>query len=310
MEGNEILNVLRRHLLAIGLLTLVAGLGGYSFSFFLNEQYEASTLVLVRAQQPIYLESKSGAKEFLDFPIGQSTTVETAGKTYIEIIKSFALVSDVVRKLGLDKIKTETKDSRLFSWIPRSIKDNVREAISDGIALVKYGRILKDDDFTRAVKDVTANLTLKSLADTFVFEIKYSAETPAMAAAVANTVAGLFHNYLQRLGEAEAKSLGDNLQRQLEESRQALVTAREHVEKYKESHATFTQQEEYTQALKVIGDLQVELAKLDEGIAGSKGTFAAGAYTAKRATLADIIRQRQAALADLPRMERELKQLE
>jgi capsular polysaccharide biosynthesis protein len=39
----------------------------------------------------------------LSFPTGGSAAVETASKTYIEMIKSQALVSEVVRELRLDR---------------------------------------------------------------------------------------------------------------------------------------------------------------------------------------------------------------
>ena len=59
---------------------------------------------------------------------------------------------------------------------------------------MRYGRLLKDDPFTKAVKDVSKGLMLKSYEDTYGAEIKYSGDDPQTAADVANTMARLFIN--------------------------------------------------------------------------------------------------------------------
>ena len=56
---------------------------------------------------------------------------------------------------------------------------------------------MADDPFTKAVEDVTKGLVLKSYEDTYVFEIKYSGDSPQTAAEVANTTARLFIQFLE-----------------------------------------------------------------------------------------------------------------
>ena len=75
---------------------------------------------------------------------------------------------------------------------------------------------------------------------------------------------------------AEAKDAAGQLKTELEESRQRLVAAREALQNYKVSHNVFMYQSEYDAKLKIISDLVVELAKLDESMAA--GTLDAGAY--------------------------------
>src|SRR5437870_12623865 len=103
MEGIAVFEVLRARILLIVALCLVAGLGGYACSYLLPERYDGSALVLVRPQEPIKLDARKSEKDIFDFPVSQSMAVETPSKTYIEIIKSAALVGEVVRALQLDK---------------------------------------------------------------------------------------------------------------------------------------------------------------------------------------------------------------
>ncbi|MGA2411324.1 MAG: Wzz/FepE/Etk N-terminal domain-containing protein, partial [Candidatus Binataceae bacterium] len=214
MEEIAIFSVLRRHVFLIVALCIVTTLAGYGLSFvsfLIPEKYDASAIVLVRPQEPIRLEPNNNTnKEFLDFPVSQTTVVETASKTYIEIIKSSALIGEVVRELELDQAppKKEAEGGSILSRLydsMESLYDGLQEDIKDAIAIAKYGRLLKDDPFSKAVKNVTKGLELKSYEDTYVFEIKYTDEKPQTAADVANTIARLFIGFMEKIRSSEAE---------------------------------------------------------------------------------------------------------
>lgn len=313
MEVIAIFDVLRRHVYLIGALCIVTTLAGYGFSFFsplIPEKYDASAIVLVRPHLPIKIEPNNSSKEFLDFPVAQTPVVETAAKTYIQIIQSPALIGEVVRELKLDQKppKTEEAGGTVFSQVYASMKavlDDMVLYLKDAIAIVKYGRLLKDDPFSKAVKDVSKGLVLKSYEDTYVFEVKYSDDDPQTVADVANTTARLFIEFMEKMRSSEANDSADRLKSELEQSRQQLVDARENLRYYKESHGVFLYQPEYDAKLRVISDLTVELAKLDQSLAA--GTFEATVYAKKRARLLKILDERRADLASLPTIERELQ---
>ena len=79
-------------------------------------------MLLVRPQQPIKAGTEKEYKEFLNFPIGGASAVETASKTYIELIKSPALIGEVVHRLKLDQEKDDTESGILDSLLPAGIK--------------------------------------------------------------------------------------------------------------------------------------------------------------------------------------------
>jgi len=311
MEVIAIFDVLRRYVYLIVALCIVTTLAGYGISFFsplIPEKYDASAIVLVRPHHPIHIEPNTSSKEFLDFPVAQTPVVETASKTYIQIIQSPALIGEVVRELKLDQKppKEETAGGNVFAQIYASMKalsDDMESYLRDAVAIVRYGRLLKEDPFTKAVNDVSKGLVLKSYEDTYVFEIKYSDDDPQMAADVANTIARLFIEFMNTIRSSEAKDSADRLKIELERSRQRLVDARESLRDYKASHGVFLYQPEYEAKLRVISDLTVELAKLDESLAA--GTFEAGAK--RRARLLKILDEHRADLASLPTIERELQ---
>jgi len=313
MEVIAIFDVLRRHVRLIGALCFVTMIAGYGISFFsplIPEKYDASAIVLVRPHNPIRIESNNSGKEFMDFPVAQTPVVETASKTYIQIIQSPALIGEVVRELKLDQKlpKKEAGGGTVVAQIYDSMKalsDSIVPYLKDAVAIVKYGRLLEDDPFARAATDVSKGLMLKSYEDTYVFEIKYSGEDPQTAADIANTTARLFIEFMEDIRSSEAKDSADRLKSELERSRQRLVETRESLRDYKVSHGVFLYQPEYDAKLRVISDLTVELAKLDESLA--TGAFEAKTDAKKRERLLKILDEHRADLASLPTIERELQ---
>src|SRR6266849_3691730 len=150
MEVITVFGALRRHIYLIVALCIVTTLAGYGISFFsplIPEKYDASAIVLVRPHHPIKIEPSNSGKEILDFPVAQTPVVETASKTYIQMIQSPALIGQVVSELKLDEKppKKVAEDGTIFTQILASLKafyDDVEPYFKDAIAFVKYGRVL------------------------------------------------------------------------------------------------------------------------------------------------------------------------
>jgi uncharacterized protein involved in exopolysaccharide biosynthesis len=319
MEPTAIFDVLHRHLYLIVALFIVTTLAGYGISFFtplIAETYDASAVVLVRPHNPIEIDQNNSGKEYLGFPVAQTPVVEAASKTYIQIIQSPALITEVVRELKLDQRRRASEvGGNIFKQIYEDIKniyyDYIDPYVKDAIEIVRYGRLIQDDPFTQAVKAVGKGLSLKSYEDTYVFEIKYSADDPQLAAAVANTTARLFVEFVEKIRSAEAKDAAAQLKTELEDSRRQLVNARERLKNYQESHGVFLYKSEYDAELRVISDLTVELAKLDESAAASQqGTYEAKNYGDKRSRLVKTLENLRAGLGTLPLVERQLELLQ
>lgn len=315
MEVIAFFDMLRRHVYLIVAICLVTVIAGYGISFFsplVPERYEAWAVVLVRPQAPVRIEPNSSGKEFLGFPVAQSPVIESESKTYIQIIQSPALVMEVVHRLNLDQKRPreavgDTISEKIYASL-RSVYDEIEPYIRNAISIVRYGKVAEDDPVAKAAKEVSKGLTLKAYEDTYVFEIRYSGDDPQRAADIANTVASLFIEFLEKMRTTEAESSANRLRRDLEQSWQKLVQAREALRNYKDTHQVFLYQPEYEAKLKVISDLTVELAKLDESWAAS--TVESGGYEKKRAVLIKVIGEKQAELTSLPTIERELQLLQ
>jgi len=304
MEQIAMFDVLRRRTSLIIALTMAAAVAGYAFSFLIPDRYTASALVLVRPLQPIKMGTGKDTKEFLDFPVGNSSAVETASKTYIQILKSPALIGEVVRALGLDKEKAQEQAGNDESaWVlPPSFKSLM--------AVVKYGRLIEDDPFTAAVKEITDNLKLEAYLDTYIFDVRYSAKNAQRAADVVNTAAKALIQFAEELRVSEARYQRDHLKTELEQRQKQLAAARGRLESYKKAHSVFLYEPEYEAKLKVISELEVALAKAEEALVSSQSTPSTVSLAARRARLIRSLNDQKADLIPLPGIERELKQLE
>jgi uncharacterized protein involved in exopolysaccharide biosynthesis len=317
MEVLAILELLRRHIFLIVALCIVTMVAGYGISFFsplIPEKYDAAATVLVRPHDQIRIEPSSSSKEFMDFPVAQSPVVEAASKTYIQIIQSPALIAEVVRELGLDhRPKKVVTPGNVFARIAASMKASLEEAapyLKDALSIVKYGRVVEDDPFAKAVDTVGKGLALKAYEDTYVFEIRSTDVDPQIAADIANTTAKLFIQFMGNLRASEGKESSDRLETELSESRRHLVDARESLQKYKEANKTFLYEPEYDARLRIMSDLTVELAKLDATYANESaaaGTIEGNTYAKKREALLKDLAHSQTDLASLPTVERELQ---
>ena len=315
MEELQILNVVRKRFKMILSICVVATLAAYASSFLLPSRYKSSAIVLVRPQREIKLDTRnSNEKQFLDFPIGQAT-VETPGKTYIEIIKSPAFVQRLVRELALDTPKEPGFLSRQMPSALKPTYDDLKQVAMNSITFLLYGSVVPENRFADAVKLIQKNLELEARSETYVFSISYTAKQSQQAADVANGATKLFVDYMEKVRMAEGQYARDRLRVQVDASRQQLEKDRQSLENFKKEHAIFRTDSEYDKDLKVIGELQTELARVEESLAAlgavaSRASLSSVSLTAKRKSLLDTIAQRKAALLPLPEMEREMKQLE
>ena len=311
MEAVTILNVLRRRMILIIAVCLVTTVAGYALSFLLPTKYSAVAVLLVRPQQPIKAGTEKENKEFLNFPIGGASAVETASKTYIELIKSPALIGEVVQQLKLDQKKDDKEDNILNRVLPSGFRPaDIARSMQDLVSVFKYGSVIEDEPFTKAIKNVSSDLDLEAVLDTYTFQIKYTNKDPAQAAEVANATAKTLIKFVNDMRLSEGRYQGDNLRRELDQARAKVDAARQRLENYKKSHSIFLYESEYAAKLKVLGDLKVELAKAEAALGGSQNTLEGASLAARRARLMHSIAEGEAELAPLPRIERETKEME
>jgi uncharacterized protein involved in exopolysaccharide biosynthesis len=249
---NEVFSALADYKRMIFLLCISAVVNAVVITYVLTEKFEATSLVLIRPQSIVKYSSTANSKELLNFPIPINIPFKAAGQTYSEVITSRPIAEKIVRVLGLDTPRVET-----VWW--RRMKSEVKQYLMDAWTFLKYGRIEKESYFDTTVAGVQKSLSAVPTRDTYVFEIKFTAKEPQVAAAVANTAAAELVEYIRETDYSEASSTRQFLADQLTESGKTLELARRNLQGFKEQGKITDLREELGTKLKESSEFETSL---------------------------------------------------
>src|SRR5688500_9213202 len=126
MELSKYCRIIRAYKVMIVILSLSALATSTALTYVLPERFQASSIVLVRPHEKLNVSQNMAGKEILDFPVSQLAPIDAPSKTYIEVIKSRAVVEKIVRTLGLDAKKRVPTDNYY-----RELWYRVKEALLD-----------------------------------------------------------------------------------------------------------------------------------------------------------------------------------
>jgi len=310
----DYLQPLVRHRLMILLLCLSALVHGTLITYLLSEKYEAAALVLMRPQQEITLGGTMIQKEVLNFPVGGAVQTEPSSKTYTELLQSRTVAEEVVRRLALDTLARQP-DPNYFKELFWRAKSSVREALGSAWQILKYGRVIRLDPFTKAVEDLQKGIVGRPTKNSFVFAITYQGKDPALAARIVNETAAVFVSLLTDLGSHEARHAREFIEQSLHRSAADLDSARHALRDFKEQNQSILFPKETAEKIKVISGLESSLAQLEVELSGLTQQFTlsnpkVAKVQAERDRLAADIAGRKADLLALPEREARLAVLE
>jgi len=246
-------------------MCLSAVVTAIALTYVVSEKFISSTTVLIRPQKSLNIVPKK--EEILNFPVSYFTPVETASKTYTEIIKSRNIAERVVRQLGLGKITEDEGSGLRYLW--EKTKNKVKELRSKIWTILKYGRILKEDSFSYAVAQVQGGLTVKPTKETYLFEIEALAKSPLISAEIANAAAQAFVNYLQESGEMENAKAKELSREKINFSMKTLEEARSAVVEFKKKNGIVSLKKETELALELLSGLMNERESINTKIIGA-----------------------------------------
>lgn len=315
MEFLELLKSILRQWRLLAVLCGAAGVAAYLGTYLLDESYEATALVLVRPEEQVTVDPRSGDEELLGYPVNAAQAApETPVNTYIKIIESRTMAERVVRGLGLDR--TEPEES---NWLLEALQPAI-EALARSVVIAKdlalYGKVFPPlSDLEEAIEKFQDSIELTAVETTHLFEIMYEAEDPTQAAVVASATAELLLGYIAEQNTTEhlgaLKFLGE--QRGASEAR--LGEARESLLRFKRERGTISFEEEVSEAIRLLGQLEGNLESTEAKLAGLAQEFLLAnpklaTVRAERDQLRESFLRHRRALAGLPAVEATLSAIE
>ena len=263
MELLELLKIIGKYRAIIMVLVASSVLFTVALTYVVEERFESSALVLVRPQERLSFSGPQGDKETLDFPIPRVVPFEAMTKTVAEVIRSRTVAAEIVTRLGLDKPSVETVWWKIW-------KRKIKGFFADVWTYLKYGRVEPSDPRAEATELVQKLITVEPTKDTYVFEIKFLAKLPEVAAAVVNTAADVFVQYNLDMSHKESGATREFIEAQVQTSAAAVAAARAALKNYQESHAIVELDKEVENSVNAVAALALERDKVERDAVSTK----------------------------------------
>jgi len=263
VQLSQVIRAILSRKLTILLLVVSAAINSVMLTYVVEERFKSSAQVLIRPRNETKIRSAADTQEVLNFPLPAVIPFEVLAQTYGEVIKSRAVVEQVVRTLGMDKKEPER------NWLKR-VRTWAKDTAYDTWTLLKYGRLEKVDPFEEAVEMVQARISVTPTKDAYVFEIGFDAKDPSVAAAVVNTATKTFLEFTGRLFHTEAESTRKFIEDQLRESASQLETRRAALRTFKDANQIVMLDKEVSEKITSLSDFEATLDSTGKEIEATK----------------------------------------
>lgn len=265
MGLRNFLRVISRHKSIIIAMCLAAIITSTLLTYVLSEKYRSSTTVLIRSRKSVDFVPKS--EEILTFPVSYVTPIETASKTYTEIIESRMIAERVVKLIGLEKMKEAEGTGFAYYW--RKAKRKIKNFVKKGWILLKYGRIEKGDAISGAVALVQESLSVKPTKETYLFKLQAEASSPLLAASIANGAAEVFLDYLLEMDATEMAKAIELSEEKVRLVKEQLKESRRTLSEFKRRQATVSIKKQIHLELELTSSLEASLESVNTDIDGA-----------------------------------------
>lgn len=172
-------DILRRHWGVIVLVTLLSGVIAFGASFLWSPRYLGVNHVLVRVREARIL-SATGEDLSKQPTVIDTSIAKSVAQTHSNLLTSRDLAERVVKDLNLDQ---RQQDQTFFAQLRRFFKDAYRT----GVDLIRYGYHAEPTPYEGAVVNVQTSLEGRPVKDSYVVQIRASADDPQLAAAIADS---------------------------------------------------------------------------------------------------------------------------
>ena len=224
----SVARVLRGHWKLITITAVLAAVLAYGVSYLFAPTYGATSRVLVRARETRFLTATG--QDLKSQPgVVDSTLAKSLTQTNSGLVKGRAVAEEVVKVLKLDQERPV--DESIFG----SVRNAMKTVRNWAVALVKYGFYREQSSaYEAAIADVQDNLVATPIKDSYLIEIKATADRPELAAAIADAAARALVRVSQERFKTDSAAYTQFLKGQVDEAQTAVNKAQQDIQIYKE----------------------------------------------------------------------------
>lgn len=249
---------LRRFRAPLALFCGSAVLTSFILTYVMSEKYMASNTIVYQPSEAVTFRPKT--QDALGFPM-PLVGLESIGATLDEILKSDALLEQVVNELHLDHTPPPTG-----SWLMRTYKtakDYFKKFRIDTWQVLQYGRVLPANPYWDAVTGLRKNVTLKRTPKAYTFEVQAIDTDPIRAASIVDTISRDVADLVAKMDARAAHESRRRLKSHLAETVRDLRQARASLDEIRSKGHFSSLDEELSLRLKSVNSFEQELATSD-----------------------------------------------
>lgn len=234
-----------------------------TLTYVYSEKYESTTAVSYRVQEVTRFSPQQNAALGSPAPAAPFRVI---GQTLQEVLKSDAILRDVVLVLGLDQQRSVSFEGPWYLVWYRKTKEWVKEYGGYAWKLLKYGRIVEDDPVAAAIGQLRNNIKVTN-RDSYVFNLQVRDNYPDRAAAIANYLGKVLADWLLEFDRQPGRSRANQLRELLDAKSAVLATRRKEIELLLTSNNLVSVQQETERLTDQLYALRLEESRLASEVA-------------------------------------------
>lgn len=265
-DVREYLEPLIRQKAFIAVFCISVVLSSVTLTYITSEKYEAETMIYYRPVETSVLRQKNVEALGAPAPIPQFKVIS---HTLQNILKSDVILLQVVEQLKLYKKDRVTEGP----WIRRmyqSIKDFVEKFREKLFMILKYGRIIEDDEKMKAVRELRKNIYITFSKESYVYTLKAKDKYPERAAKIVDLAGVLLVQWLSEQDYSQVYTRLQFFEKKLMEKAGELSSLFSEWQKMHEKSKFVSIPEESESGVKNRYELEIELARLNAQISKAK----------------------------------------
>lgn len=197
-----------------------------ALTYVYSEKYESSTAISYRVQEVTRFRAQQN--EAMGSP-APAAPFKVIGQTLQEVLKSDAILRDVVVELKLDEKRVSTYDGPWYQVWYRKTRDFAKEYSGYAWKLLKYGRIVEDEPVATAIAELRNNIKVTN-RDSYVFNLSVRDNYPDRAAKIADHLGKVLADWLLEFDRQPGRSRADQLRLLLDDKNKAMAQQRKEIE--------------------------------------------------------------------------------
>jgi uncharacterized protein involved in exopolysaccharide biosynthesis len=213
----------------VPVIAVLAGILAFGGSFLLTPAYEASTRLLIRGRDATFLTSTSqglGSQP----GVGDATLAKALGETQSALLSTRTVAEMVVDDLSLAHPRPKPaglvgRARSLFAGAYKRVR-----------AILTHGFYAEPDQREKAIEGVYSGLAATPVKDSYVIELRATADTPKLAKAIADSAANALVEVSRRRFAQDSGAYRDFLGAQVTRAAADESAAAAAVRKYKQDN--------------------------------------------------------------------------